>query len=100
MHVSSGFFRSTEFGEKGYWIYRFYESALGRRPRFTEFMREMRRLSGLTTAEEQEARRADFISRFMQLPEFTTNFNGLTDAAHAQQFIEKLEQIGRVTLPA
>ena len=100
IHVSSGFFRSTEFGEKGYWVYRFYESALGRRPQFAEFMPEMRRLSGLMPDAEQEARRADFISRFMQLPEFTTNFNGLTDAAHATQFIEKLEQIGRVTLPA
>ena len=100
VQVSSGFFRSTEFGEKGYWIYRFYEASLGRRPQFVEFMPEMRRLSGLMTDAEQETRRADFIGRFMQLPEFTNNFAGLTDAAHASQFIAKLEQIGRVTLPA
>jgi hypothetical protein len=100
VQVSSGFFRSPEFGEKGYWIYRFYEASLGRRPQFAEFMSEMRRLSGLMTDAEQETRRADFISRFMQLPEFTNNFTGLTDSAHAAQFIAKLEQIGRVTLPA
>jgi hypothetical protein len=100
VQVSSGFFRSPEFGEKGYWIYRFYEASLGRRPQFSEFTPEMRRLSGLLTDAEQETRRADFISRFMQLPEFTSNFAGLTDSGHATDFITKLEQIGRVTLPA
>jgi hypothetical protein len=100
VHVSSGFFRSTEFGERGYWIYRFYESALGRRPQFAEFMPEMKRLSGLTTDAEQEARRADFISRFMALPEFTNIYQGLTSSAQAAQFIATLEQRARVTLPA
>ncbi|HEY5884872.1 MAG TPA: NF038122 family metalloprotease [Pyrinomonadaceae bacterium] len=101
VHVSSGFFRSTEFGEKGYWIYRFYESALGRRPAFAEFMPEVRRLSGLMSDSEQEARRADFISRFMQLPEFTGIFSGLTDSpSDAAAFVAKLEEKARVTLPA
>ncbi len=101
VHVSSGFFRSTEFGEKGYWIYRFYESALGRRPAFAEFNSELRRLSGQMTDAEQEARRVDFVSRFMQLPAFIANFNGLTDSpSDAAALIAKLEQVGRVTLPA
>ncbi len=100
-HVSSGFFRSTEFGERGYWLYRFYEATLGRRPNYAEWKPELLKLSGLQlSAAEIENRRADFISRFMQLPEFTNNFAGLTDSAHASQFITKLEQIGRVTLPA
>ena len=101
VHVSSGFFRSTEFGEKGYWLYRFYESALGRRPQFAEFKSEIRRLSGQMTSAEQEARRADFIARFMALPEFNANFSGLTDSpSDAAALIAKLEQVGRVTLPA
>ncbi|MDQ5845094.1 MAG: DUF4214 domain-containing protein, partial [Acidobacteriota bacterium] len=101
VHVSSGFFRSPEFGEKGYWIYRFYESALGRRPQFGEFMPEQRRLSGLMPDAEQEVRRADFISRFMQLPEFTNIFAGLTDSpSDAAAFVAKLEEKARVTLPA
>jgi hypothetical protein len=101
VHVSSGFFRSTEFGERGYWLYRFYESALGRRPTFAEFLPELQRLSGLTTSAQQEALRADFITRFMALPGFNTNFNGLTDSpSDAAAFIAKLEQVGRVTLPA
>jgi hypothetical protein len=99
VHVSSGFFRSPEFGEKGYWVYRFYEASLGRRPQFAEFTPEMRRLSGLATDAEQEAKRADFIARFMQLPEFTNIYAGITDAGHAAQFIAKLEEKARVTLP-
>jgi Calx-beta domain-containing protein/VCBS repeat protein len=99
VHVSSGFFRSPEFGEKGYWVYRFFEGSLGRRPQFAESMPEMRRLSGLATDAEQEAKRADFIARFMQLPEFTNIYTGLTDSAHASQFIAKLEEKARVTLP-
>ena len=99
VHVSSGFFRSPEFGEKGYWVYRFFEGSLGRRPQFAEFTPEMRRLSGLTTDAEQETKRADFIARFMQLPEFTNIYTGITDAGHAAQFIAKLEEKARVTLP-
>ncbi len=101
VHVSSGFFRSTEFGERGYWLYRFYEIALGRRPTFAEFLPELRRLGGSTTTAEQETQRADFITRFMQLPEFTARFNGLTDSpSDAAAFIAMLELVGRVTLPA
>ena len=36
----------------------------------------------------------------MQLPEFTNIYAGLTDPAHASQFIAKLEEKARVTLPA
>jgi hypothetical protein len=101
VHVSSGFFRSTEFGERGYWIYRFYEIALGRRPTFAEFLPELRRLGGSTSLAEQETLRAEFIARFMQLPEFTARFNGLTDSpSDAAAFIAMLELVGRVTLPA
>ncbi len=98
VHVSSGFFRSTEFGERGYWAYRFYHGTLGRRPQFTEFMPDMRRLS-VAPAEEETARAA-FIADFMQRAEFTAIYGGLTNAANAAQFIATLEQRAGVTLPA
>jgi hypothetical protein len=100
VHVSSGFFRSTEFGERGYWAYRFYAASLGRRPQFAEFLPELQQLSGSLSSAELAARRADFIERFMQLPEFTNIYAGLTDASHAAQFIARLEETARVTLPA
>ena len=100
VQVSSGFFRSTEFGEKGYWIYRFYEASLGRRPQFAEFMTDVRRLSGLMTDAEQEARRSEFINGFMQLPEFTSRYSALTNSQSAPQFIAALEQTAQLTMPA
>src|SRR5947208_13273313 len=36
--VSSGFFRSPEFQARGYFLYRFYSVALGRKPNYAEFM--------------------------------------------------------------
>jgi Metallo-peptidase family M12/Calx-beta domain/Reprolysin family propeptide/Bacterial pre-peptidase C-terminal domain len=99
-HVSSGFFRSTEFGERGYWSYRYYHAALGRRPQFAEFLPDMRRLSGFLSPAEEEAARAAFVADFMQRGEFTAIYGGLTSAANAAQFIAKLEEKAGVTLPA
>ena len=98
VHVSSGFFRSTEFGERGYWAYRYYHATLGRRPLFAEFMPDLRRLS--VPQAEEEVARAAFISDFMQRAEFQTIYSGLTNAANAAQFIAKLEEKAEVTLPA
>ena len=98
VHVSSGFFRSTEFGERGYWAYRFYHGPLGRRPNFTEFVPDMRRLS--VSAAEEETARAAFIADFMARQEFINIYGGLTNAANAAQFIATLEQRAGVTLPA
>jgi hypothetical protein len=100
VEVSSAFFRSTEFNEKGYWVYRFYEGSLGRKPLFAEFTSEMRQLSGLMSDAEQESRRGLFIARFMQRSEFTNIYSSLTNPASAAQFIATLEQKARVTLPA
>ncbi|HEY5886054.1 MAG TPA: DUF4214 domain-containing protein [Pyrinomonadaceae bacterium] len=100
VHVSSGFFRSPEFGERGYWIYRFYAASLGRRPLFAEFTPQMRRLSGLKPKADLDADEADFIREFMLRPEFITIYTGITDAAHASDFIARLEQKAGVTLPA
>jgi uncharacterized repeat protein (TIGR01451 family) len=100
VQVSSAFFRSTEFGERGYWVYRFFTASLGRRPLYAEFTPEMRRLSGLKSAADLGADEADFINGFMQRPEFTTIYNGITDAGHASAFISRLEEKAGVTLPA
>ena len=100
VHVSSGFFRSPEFGERGYWVYRFFSASLGRRPLYAEFTPEMRRLSGLKPQADLDQDEADFINGFMQRPEFTAIYNGITDAGHAAAFISKLEEKAGVTLPA
>lgn len=99
VHVSSGFFRSTEFGERGYWIYRFYHGVLGNRPLLAEFKPDIRRLNG-KEGQVLETERAAFINDFMARTAFQNIYTGLTDAGHASQFIAKLEQTAGVTLPA
>ena len=99
VHVSSGFFRSTEFTDNGYWAYRYYHATLGRRPLFAEFVPDMRRLSGLSPAELEAAKTA-FVADFMQKAEFQAIYTGLTNSANAAQFIAKLEEKAEVTLPA
>ena len=100
VHVSSGFFRSTEFGERGYWSYRYYHAALGRRPQFAEFVPDMRRLSGFLSPAEEEAQRAAFVADFMQRAEFQGIYGSLLTANQAANFIAKLEEKAGVTLPA
>ena len=100
VHVSSGFFRSTEFGERGYWIYRYYHATLGARPLLAQFKPDIRRLNGNLSPAELEANRATFINDFMARPAFQNIYAGLTTAANAAQFIAKLEEKAGVTLPA
>lgn len=100
VHVSSGFFRSTEFTGTGYWIYRYYHGPLGVRPLLSQFKPDMRRLSGFQTPAQLEASRAAFIADFMARPSFTAIYGGLTSAGNAAQFIAKLEEKSGVTLPA
>jgi hypothetical protein len=101
IHVSSGFFRSTEFGEKGYWIYRFTHAALGTRPLYAAFRPDLRAMKGDVGSPELETNRATFITAFMQRPEFTAIYTGLTDQpTDAPAFIAKLEEKAQVTLPA
>ncbi|HVF86814.1 MAG TPA: PQQ-dependent sugar dehydrogenase [Pyrinomonadaceae bacterium] len=96
VHVSSGFYRSPEFGERGYWIYRFYDAALGRLPLHAEFIPDMSRLSGFQTPIEQEVNKENFVSDFMARPEFAARYSALTTAAQAQAFVEKLEMTAGV----
>jgi hypothetical protein len=100
IHVSSGFFRSTEFGERGYWLYRYYHGTLGTRPLYAQFKADLRGLSGDQTPSQLEANRAAFISAFMAKPEFTAIYSGLLTPANASQFIAKLEEKAQATLPA
>ena len=100
VHVSSGFFRSTEFGERGYWIYRFYHGVLGNRPLLAQFKPDIRRLNGFQSPQELENNRTAFITDFMTRPAFQNIYNGLTNSANAAQFIAKLEETAGVTLPS
>jgi subtilisin family serine protease len=94
VEVSSAFFRSPEFQERGYYIYRFYETSLGRQPRYVEFLPDMRRVSGFLTAEQLEARKNEFASEWLTRPEVRAIYDGLSNA----DFVDRLAQTAGVTL--
>ncbi len=78
IEVSSGFFRSPEFQDRGYFIYRFY-SAIGKIPLYEGFMPDLAKVSGFLSAQELEANKAAFVNEFMTRSDFQSMYGALTD---------------------
>jgi hypothetical protein len=78
IEVSAGFFRSKEFQERGYFIYRFY-SAVGKIPLYPEFMADLAKVSGFLSDAQLEANKAAFVTEFMGRPDFQNKYSGYTD---------------------
>jgi hypothetical protein len=78
VEVSSAFFRSPEFQDRAYFIYRFY-SAVGRIPVYDEFMPDFAKVSGFLSAEQLEANKVAFINEFMTRPDFQNKYGALAD---------------------
>ncbi len=95
IHVSSAFFRSPEFQDRGYFVYRFYPVAFGRKPDYAEFAPDLARVSVFLGEAELNAAKAAFIAEFMSRPEFETKFNGLSDI----EYVHTLLATAGVTSP-
>ena len=87
IHVSSAFFRSPEFQERGYFLYRFYSVAFGRKPDFNEFTPDLAKVSGFLTDAELEAAKLAFIAEFMNRPAFLSKFNGLSNTEYVETLL-------------
>jgi hypothetical protein len=94
VHVSAGFYQSEEFQGRGYWVYRFYEAALGRRPLYAEFVPDMQRVGGPQSPTQEAASKLQYMNDFVQRPAFKTIYDGLDNT----QFVNKLEQTAGVTI--
>jgi lysophospholipase L1-like esterase len=92
--VSSSFFRSQEFNLKGYFVYLFYKTTLGRLPRYTEIIPDLRRVSG-DTAEEVFARRLAFANAWVEREDFKSLYPETLSQA---EFVDKLLQATGVSL--
>lgn len=99
VRAAISFYQSPEFGERGYLVYRFYDAALGRVPQYREFVRDLRRIGGAASPSESEAAKTILFQDYVASAEFQSIYAGLTDSAHASQFVAKLEQTAGVTLP-
>ena len=87
INVSSAFFRSAEFQERGYFLYRFYSVAFGRKPDFNEFTPDLAKVSGFLTDAELEAAKVAFIAEFMNRPAFLSKFNGLSNTEYVETLL-------------
>jgi hypothetical protein len=95
VHVSEAFYRSQEFQERGYFAYRFYSTALGRKPDYAEFAPDLQRVSGFLTNDQLEAAKTAFIDDFMMRPAFARQYDSLSDTA----FVDTLMRTAGVGLP-
>ncbi len=95
IEVSSAFYRSDEFQQRGFFLYRFYATALGRAPHYMEFMTDLSRTTGFLTDQQIEAGKAAFIEEFVSRQEFKNRYDSLADAA---AYVDALEATAKVTL--
>jgi uncharacterized repeat protein (TIGR01451 family) len=95
VHVAEGFARGDEFGERGYFIYRAYRAALGRKPGYAEFIPDMAKVSGFLTAQELEANKRAFLNEFVT----RTELRGRYDALDNTGYVNELEKTALVALP-
>jgi hypothetical protein len=94
VHVSAGFYQSLEFQGRGYFAYRFYDAALGRRPLYSEFIPDMQKVGGAQSPAEEAAAKDLYMNEFVTKPEFKALYDGLSN----QGYVDKLEQTAGVTL--
>jgi len=94
VHVSAGFYLSTEFQGRGYFAYRFYDAALGRRPLYTEFIPDMQKVGGSQSPEQEVISKNQYMNDFVQKPEFKAIYDGLSN----QGYVDKLEQTAGITI--
>ncbi len=94
IHVSQLFFQSEEFQQRGYFVYRFYPVAFGRKPDYGEFVPDFASVSGFLDANQLEAVKVALINAFMARTAFVNTYNGLTN----QQYVDALLNTAGVTL--
>ncbi|MDQ3817915.1 MAG: DUF4214 domain-containing protein, partial [Acidobacteriota bacterium] len=88
IEVSAGFFRSPEFQDRGYFVFRFYPVALGRNPNYSEFMPDLAKVSGFLTDAQLEANKVAFVQEFISRPEFQNKYGSLTDSAFVDALLQ------------
>jgi aldose sugar dehydrogenase len=94
VNVSAAFFLSIEFQETGYLVYRLYEEAFDRRPRYHEFVADTQEVGRgvVVGVGDWEARlaanRLAFAERFSQRPAFRGAFDALTNAQYVVELFD------------
>jgi hypothetical protein len=94
VHVSEMFFRSEEFQQRGYFVYRFYSTAFGQKPDYAAFAPDLGRVSGFLDATQLEAAKTQFANDFTMRPAFINQYGTMSNS----QYVDALAQTAGVTL--
>jgi hypothetical protein len=87
VHVSEAFFRSEEFQQRGYFVYRFYSVAFGQKPDYAAFAPDLGRVSGFLDATQLEAAKTAFANDFVNRPAFALWYNSLSNSAFVDELM-------------
>ena len=100
INVSAAFFVSIESRETGYYVYRMFRAALGRRPTFAEFVPDAAQVGKNVVANSDNAwtftlsnNKDTYTSSFFQRSDFQSRYAGLTTA----QYVDKLFETEGIT---
>lgn len=85
--VAATFFKSTEFLERNYFIYRLYETGLGRRPSYVEYVADVKRIGGFKTADDEAAGKIAFVNEFVLKPEFRARHEQSSSARYVDELL-------------
>ena len=98
--TSGAFFLSPEFQYTGYFVYRMYQGALGRQPKFAEFIPDAQFIgtgiivSGQLSAARINQNKTDFAQQFVNCTDATRSrcaeFKAAYDGLNNQQYVDKL----------
>jgi hypothetical protein len=95
IEVSSAFFRSPEFRDRGYYVFKLYAASLGRSPLYAEFIPDLAKVSGFLSASELDINKSALAQEFIARAEFDNIYQGTTN----QQYVDKLLMTAGVTSP-
>jgi Tol biopolymer transport system component len=89
VHVAKSFYQSLEFQTRGYWAYRFYETAFGRTPTYAEFIPDIAKVGGPKNPQQEAESKNQYMDEFVGRTEFRQRYDSLAAPA---QFIDALLQ--------
>ena len=78
---------SIQRQDRGYFVYRFYSAALGRKPDYAEFTPDLGRVSCFLNNDQLEAAKTAFANDFMTRPAFASQYNALSNSAYVDALI-------------
>lgn len=79
---SQSFFQSVAFQGRGILVYRLFVTSFGRKPRYTEFVPNVRLIAPYQTAQQLETSYAAFINSWITKPAFKAKYDRLSPAGY------------------